>query len=195
MKLKSFLLLTVAIATMQQAQAQSFEKGDNVITLGAGFGGYYTGLYSSYSAQTPAIGVAYEHAMNFNVGPGVLGMGGYIGHKSLRSHGRFSSLNYDYDYRWTYTIIGFRTAYHWNEWHHVDKLDMYAGLMLGYNVVAFRDKSDYPSDVTKYSYSSASGMGVSGYAGARYYFTDAFGVFGEVGFGHSYITLGAALKF
>jgi hypothetical protein len=170
---------------------QAFEPGANVLTAGLGIGGHW-GAYGTYSSQSPGIGIAYEKATSIDVGPGVLGLGGYLGYKSLAARERNGV--YDYDFRWTYTILGFRGAYHWNEWHQVPELDTYGGLMLSYNVVGFKDRTDYPSGTTHYSYSSASGLGLSLYFGGRYYFTDKIGAYGELGYGIAYLTLGAAFN-
>lgn len=182
-------LTASVIATLSFGQA--FEPGANVLTAGLGIGGHW-GAYGSYSSQSPGIGIAYEKATSIEVGPGVLGLGGYLGYKTLAAHERNGI--YDYDFRWSYTILGFRGAYHWNEWHDVSKLDTYGGLMLSYNVVSFKDNTDYPSGTVHYSYSSASGLGLSLYFGGRYYLSDNIGVYGELGYGIAYLTLGAAFK-
>ena len=188
-RLYLFLALPAFIAS--PVSAQSFEPGTNVITAGLGIGGNY-GAYDTYTAQTPAIGLAYEKATSIEVGPGVLGLGGYLGYKSLAAKDK--TPYYDYDYRWNYTILGFRGAYHWNEWHQVPKLDTYGGLMLSYNIVSFHDKTDYP-DGYDYTGSSSSGLGLSMYFGGRYYLGENVGAFAELGFGISYLTLGACFKF
>ncbi len=77
---------------------QAFEPGANVLTAGLGIGGHW-GAYGTYSSQSPGIGIAYEKATSIDVGPGVLGLGGYLGYKSLAARERNGV--YDYDFRWT----------------------------------------------------------------------------------------------
>ena len=50
-------------------------------------------------------------------------------------------------------------------------------------------------DIRRYDYSAnASGVLVELFAGARYYFTDNFGVMGELGYGIAWLKLGVSLK-
>lgn len=188
----SLTVVTIAALFAGGASGQAFEKGENVAGLLVGIGGNYS-AYDDYSSVTPALGLFYEKATNANVGPGVLGLGGLIAYKSLHSEGHYYS-SYNYDYDWTYLILGFRGAYHWNTWHEVPKLDTYAGLMLGYNIVSFHDNTNYPDGYDEYN-SSSSGLGLSLYVGSRYYFSDRFGVLAELGYGIAVLNIGCQLKF
>lgn len=186
--MKKIILILLAIVTLSfvsnTISAQSFAKGDNVIGFGFGIGGNY-GAYKSYSSQTPALGIMYEKGMSWEAGPGVIGLGGYLGYKSLTARDDF------YNYKWSYTIIGIRSAYHYE---FTDHLDTYGGLMLAYNVVSFTDKTVYPYGFS-YSGASASGIDLSLYLGARYYFSSQWGAFAELGYGIATLQLGAVYKF
>lgn len=192
---KISMLLIVSSLFVSVANAQAFEEGNNVIGIGVGIGGHYN-AYGSYTSQTPAIGLSYEKATSIDVGDGVLGLGAFIGYKSLTSKETyyFVTSNYYYEYQWTYTIIGFRGAYHYDLFK-VDKLDTYGGAMLSYNIVSFKDKSTYPDGYLFRNESKGSGVGFTLYVGGRYYFSEKFGAFAELGYGISYLTLGAAIKF
>ena len=168
--------------------AQSFDKGNNVLGLAIGIGGHY-GVYNSYSSQTPAIGIMYEKGMQWEAGPGIIGMGGYLGYKSLSY--KSSVPYYEYDYSWTYFILGVRGAYHYE---FADNLDTYGGLLLSYNGVSFKDKTVYPYGYG-YTGSAGSGIGLSLYLGGRYYFSDQWAALLELGYGITYLQLGAAYKF
>lgn len=74
-----------------------------------------------------------------------------------------------------YTIIGIRSAFHCNI-PIVDNLDPYGGLMIG---LVSRDFRIDPSI----------------YIGSRYYFTETFAVFAELGSGASFLTGGLAIQF
>lgn len=181
----AFLLLL----TPHQTQAQ-FGVGDKVASLGVGIGGNY----GTYTSQSPALGLGYEQGV-MNLGPGVLGLGGYLGYKTVAYKWHYAN-NYQYDWRYTYLIIGFRGSWHYNEWHGNDRLDTYGGLMLSYNIVNWKDHTVYPSGtVAVNSGSASSGLGFTGYIGTRYYFSDNFGAQAELGYGAAILSLGIAYKF
>jgi hypothetical protein len=197
------------------AHAQAFAPGTSIAALSAGVGGHYR-AYNAYTSQTPALGLHYERAVS-ELGPGVLGLGGYLGYKSLSYHGRPNYWNngnwnngngnngpwhngnydpyYDTRYQWTYLILGFRGAWHYNEWHGADKLDTYAGLMLSYNSVTMRDRSIYPNGYVHSGVYGRSHIGLSGFLGVRYFFTESLGAQLELGYGVSMASLGIAFKF
>lgn len=183
---KSVLLLVVAVFTFTQlvAQEPTFEKGDKVLNLGIGFGsGLYTGTY--YKTSVPPISASLE----FGVADGVLekgsiGVGPYLA---------YSSHKWEYSgWGWKYSniYIAARGVFHYPL---VDKLDTYTGLTLGYNIAT---SSEYGNSVPGYDYNSSSGgLLYAWFVGARYYFSDSFGVMAELGVGIVYLNLGIALKF
>ena len=175
--------------------AQSFGVGDKVAGLSIGIGGDYS-AGSVYSSQTPALGLSYEQGVT-DLGPGVLGIGGYLGYKSLsaRTEFLFGTTRYTYDWTWNYLILGVRGAWHYNDWHSNDKLDTYGGVMLSYNSVSFKDNTNYPTGSVAYNYTSASNVGLSGFLGTRYYFSDNLGAHAELGFGIATLQLGVSYKF
>ena len=92
--------------------------------------------------------------------------------------------------------MGLRGAYHFNEFVKIDKLDLYAGLMLGYNIASETFSSTDPSRTNiAYYGSSYGGFAYSFFGGARYRFTDNIGVFGELGYGISILNIGLNIKF
>ena len=183
MKIKTIIIYFTFILFSKFSSAQSFDIGDNVIGLSFGIGGHYTTSSFGYSSQSPAIGIFYEKGMKWEAGPGIIGLGGYLGYKSLRYKTEF------YDWKWSYTILGIRGAYHYE---FTDNLDTYGGLMLSYNVVSFTDRS--PSGYL-FTGGSASGIDLSLFVGGRYYFSDNWGALAEIGYGIAYLSLGAVYKF
>jgi hypothetical protein len=184
--------LTVAFSLPFASQAQ-FEAGDNVLGVGVGIlGGYGVGWNGSDYSESPAINAHFDHGMG-DLGPGIWGLGGYVGYKTASYKAHYLNY-YQYDYRYTWLIIGVRGTWHYNEWHG-DKLDTYGGLMLAYRGVNFKDHTDYGTYgyLNTYSY-SGSGIGFSGFLGARYYFSDKIGAFGELGYGLTALQLGLAVK-
>ena len=178
---KTLLTLTVvaiSLLTAQTVSAQEFSKGTNVINAGIGFGGAYDfGGFGSTLAL--GLNASYERGIWEVGGPGVISLGGYLGTTAYR----LDFGNDDDTVR--YTSIGVRGAYHFN-FIEVNNLDVYAGPMISFDIVSFNNDRFDSLD------SRPSG---SIFAGARWYFTDNFGVFAEAGYGVSFLSLGAAFRF
>jgi len=165
--------------------AQNFSKGDDVIGPIIGIGGQYT----TYTIQTPVVGIAYEHGVT-QLGAGVLGLGAYVGYKNLL----YRSLIYVGEAEWNYSylIVGVRGAWHWNQWHNKGRLDTYGGLMVHYNSVT----ATYTGPVLAApGFTAKSGVDATLYAGGRYRLGAHWGIQGELGFGSAILNLGAAYKF
>ena len=182
----------VGLLCVPGAQAQGFGPGDKNLGLGLGFGGNYS-ENSSFTAQTPLFGLSYEQGV-MDLGPGTLGLGGFLGYKSLSSEILSSALVYTYDLQWTYFIVGVLSTWHYNQWHGVEKLDTYAGIIVSYNAVRYTDNTTYPVGVPQPTYDVDSELGLTGYLGARYYFSDQFGAHAELGYGISVLTLGVSFQ-
>jgi hypothetical protein len=123
----------------------------------------------------------------------VLGVGGYVGFKSLAY--RYSGPGFEYDWSWRYTIVGLRGSWHYNDWHGIDELDVYGGLLLSYNSVRWTDDTRYPSGFPTITSSASSGIGLSALVGGRYYFTPNLAAQMELGYGIAYASVGLAFKF
>lgn len=166
----------LCFAAVTQVNAQAFEKGTSALNLGVGIGGNY-GSWTGGSS-TPQITASFEKGIWEVGGPGVISLGGFLGHKSYK----YSSL----DWKWSYTTIGVRSAYHYNGFDN-EKLDVYGGLMLGYLLYK----------ATGYS-AGGGGAGFSAFAGGRYLFAPKFGIYAEIGGGNynlSILNAGITLKF
>lgn len=158
--------------------AQSFLRGTDIINIGIGFGSNLGGLGDS----RPALSASFEHGQWEVGGPGVISIGGYIGNTGYRYESS------DYSQKWNYTIIGARSAYHYNGFKNAPNLDVYGGLMLSYNMVKYKaDNYDGPN-----SYGSV--LGFSVYLGGRWFFKEKIGVYAELGHGISTLNAGVALK-
>ncbi len=172
-------------ASFHDVVAQEFKTGDNVLSLGLGLGSSIGN--SGYSSQTPGISLQYEHGQWDVGGPGVISLGGYVGFKSFKYEYSYPAI---YSDKWSYTVIGIRSAYHLNMIN-VDHLDLYGGLMLSDNILSYT--YDGPSQYNVGNYGSS--IGLSLYIGGRYYFSDNGGAFMELGYGVSYLTIGGHYKF
>jgi len=186
MKLKSLLAIVVVALELSSVNAQEVAKGDKILNLGVGFG---TALYSGsgYNSSIPPISGSLEVVLKDDLfsGKGALGVGGYLGYAAYK----WKYSGYDYGWKYSNIIIGPRGYLHYNL---LEKLDTYAGLMLGYNIVS---SSSYGSYTYGGNYSaSASGVIFSGFIGARYFFNDNLAGMLELGSGITYLNLGVALK-
>lgn len=146
--MKKLLLAAAAALLTCTAWAQApptFNKGDMVFNAGIGIG---STLYSGrlYSSTLPAISLSGEYGIeeDFLTEDLTLGVGGYIGIAGSKYETR--SFNGErYGWRYTYTIIGARAAVHYPV---VEKLDAYGGVMLGLNIVSFKEIGDTPTGVS-----------------------------------------------
>ncbi len=202
-----FAASIAALCTLTPAQAQSFDVGTNAVNLGIGLGGTRYSYINSYNDRytiSPTLCGSFERGVT-ELGPGVLGIGGFLARKSVKyeymSPASWSGgYAYNYDQRWSNTVIGLRGSWHYNEWHGSDRFDLYGGVMLGYNIGSYKDKSTRTRNgVTEaynenYSYST-SFVTWSTYLGGRYFFSDNVGAYLELGYGMTYLNLGATLKF
>ena len=181
-----FLAISMCwIVTVQvSAQESTFKKNDNVVSLGIGFGGI---LYTDYIymgrdyTRTPVFALSYERCVVDNLFDehSAIGIGGLIGYTSAKYWG----------WKTTDYIIGVRGALHYA---FVDKLDTYAGSMIGYNVHTWKWNSSILEDT---HISDSSGLTYSLFAGARYYFTDSFAAFAEASYGYSFFNAGLSVNF
>ncbi len=181
-KIPFILFLFIVTAT---SYGQQFVQGTNVISAGVGLGSSFGGF--TYGSQTPALSVNFERGVWDVGGPGVISLGGYAGAKSFKYSGS------GYSEKWGYTIIGVRSAYHYNGLHS-DNFDLYGGVMLSYNIVSYSYKDlNGNSTFTGGNYGSAAGFTL--YVGGRYFFSPNVAAFAELGYGVSYLTLGVSFKF
>jgi hypothetical protein len=180
--LLSFLVVVFAF-TQLHAQESTFKKGDKVVNLGIGIGSTWGfGLYEK--TVIPAISGSFEVGIvNLLNDKASIGVGGYFGFSSFKS--TYSSIYYSTA---SDLIIGARGAFHYAL---LDKLDTYAGLILGARIESWKDHGTGYD----FNHSSGSGLASSEFVGARYYFSKSFAVMGELGYGITWLNLGVALKF
>jgi hypothetical protein len=164
---KTLLMLFVAAVlsvTTDKAFAQ-FEKGDKLLNLGIGGGGY--GFYGGGFA----VGGSFEVGIHDFISVGA------------QADIRFYSYGYLYAAKSSYVAlpIAARGSYHYGKhFLKIDKLDLYAGPALGFNI----DGNDYYT---------ASPIVIGAFAGARYYFKPAMGVFAELAGGTNMLPIKAGI--
>jgi hypothetical protein len=192
------MLLTLGLS----ADAQSHVKGQIDLNLGLGLGFSYVSGYSSY---TPPISLSGDYGITDDISVGLYFA--YSGAKYKYSGSDFCNngngggsyfYNYTDTYKWKFSILGIRGAYHFGKFVEVENLDLYAGLMLGNTFASFKFSTVTSPGCDKrdpfYGRSTYGGFAWSVYAGARYRFTEHIGAFAELGYGISYLTIGLNYK-
>ena len=190
---RTFLLggMAAGLFLFTSAVNAQFEAGDNVLGVGVGvLGGYGVGL--SGASQSPAITAHFDHGMG-DLGPGTWGLGGFVGYKTITYDDRYLNY-YNYDWKYTFFVLGARGTWHYNDWHSSD-WDTYGIVMLAYRSVSFSDKTNYGAygNLTHYTY-SGSGIDLGLGIGARYWFSDKVGAYAEAGYGLTTLQLGVGFK-
>jgi len=183
MKVKILTLAAIFACSliMVNAQTPTFQKGDKVLNLGIGFGGYSP---SGYQVTTPSVSASFEVGVKDNGSDnGSLGIGGYIGYASYKENGN----HFENDY-WTVNriMIGARGTCHF---HLADKLDTYGGLTLGIISRSWK----WNGSVNRTDHPTRKPFGGDIFVGGRYYFSDKIAAMGELALG-AYLTLGISLK-
>ena len=178
---KNYILSLVCVIGLvlsgTNAVAQQYDKGSIIINPGMGLGYWYAG---SGFAVGFAINAEFSITEEIAVGP-------YFG---------FTHWNYDYyvgsnsDISYNFIDFGARASYHFGTLLKVknENFDPYAGAFLGF----VTSSNNYDDNGYADPYDGAVRGGI--YAGARYYFSDKFGVFGEVGIGYYPVFLGVTFK-
>jgi hypothetical protein len=187
-------------ASSNAAGAHCFDGSSKVLNLGVGFGGsyYHYNRGHGYSyRQTPAFSLTYEQALKEKAGPGFIGLGGYLGYQTARyryDYG-YDNNNYYYQHRWNYIVLAVRGAYHLDVLN-TEKAELYFGAIAGLRIQTYKYETN---DDGPFRYQNRETGGsvypaLSLFVGGRWYFKPNIGLFGEVGYGISYLTLGLSFK-
>jgi len=210
-KISVLFSLVFLVFLSSKIHAQTINMGDNMIHFGLGVGQTYKIPYTSVSNKTTSFGpvtAGYETIITDLLGVGRIGVGGSLGFSSYSRHYQVSEwippvfpitggiqpgtgIWRERDAKNTATVISImgRGSYHFDL--PVDGLDLYAGMGIGLYVYSYK----YDSSVSKQASTSSSSLFVNYYAGARYFFSPSFGIYGELGYGMGILNIGATLRF
>jgi hypothetical protein len=186
-------LLLISIGTLK---AQSFGKGQTDLNIGIGLGNTIIGPGDYNSTPPLSISLGYGITRDISIG-------GYLGFTSAsyrysgwEDYGHGNNGYYTDTYKWSYVIVGFQADYHFARFIPNEKVDLYAGLLLGNDFAhsSYYTNSPYPEHVA-YSEQSYGGVVLSLHAGIRYHLTNHFGLFAELGYGITYLNVGVNFKF
>ena len=181
--------------------AHCFDENSKILNLGVGFGGSYyryaRGHGYSYR-RTPAFSLTYEQALKEKVGPGFIGLGAYLGFQSARfryDDYYYNGNQYYYQHRWNYFVVAARGAYHLDVLN-VDNAELYFGAIAGLRIQTYRYETNSEDPYRdRYSLGQRNVYpALSLFAGGRWYFKPNMGLFAEIGYGISYLTLGLSFK-
>lgn len=179
--------MLVLFCHLGNAQESMFNSGDKVINLGVGIGSLYgSGLYGS--TTIPPVSISFEKGIKDEIlEKGVIGAGAFLGYTSYKWH--YVVGGFDYGWNYSNIVVGARGTFHYPL---LNKVDTYMGAMLGYNIVI---SSSFGTDGGSVSYSPDAGsLAFSGFLGLRYYFSEKFSGFTELGYGIAYLTMGLGIR-
>jgi hypothetical protein len=169
-KLLTFSFLLAVLLTTSFKGFSQFKQGDKFLNA-------TIGLNSYYSNGLP-LGASFEVGIT-----DAISVGGQVD---------YASGNYGSGLGFTALYFGARGAYHLNEVLKLnsDKLDLYAGLGLGYRSFSWKD------GYNGIGYSYGNGIDFNYFIGGRYFFTDSIGGVLELGYsGVSNARAGVTFKF
>jgi len=168
-----------------------FPMGCILANLGIGVGDlFWGGGYGTVLGVSPTLDV--DVAITEKLGIGNIGVGGTIAYTSTTwtySDGSYSDVK-----KFSAILAGLRASYHFmfNTGSLNDKLDPYAGILLGFIIA---DNPGGLGNNSSYLVPKANVFQPGVFAGAHYYFVPHFGVFAELGYnGFSIFTFGITLK-
>lgn len=200
------LMLGILFLKALNVNAQAYQEGTNIASIGYGVGFSWKSWWSAYDSESSfksnnfgPIVLKYEYGINEK-----FSMGLYIAHQ--KSTGKWTEnylTGYDFNLNPIYetfkyeveignTVVLGRGNYHFKTKN--DKLDPYVGLGIGYHKYSIKETTDDPSFNSNFSFGGAFGFGM--HAGVRYEFTPLLGAYTEFGVGEvAAIQVGVAAKF
>lgn len=180
---KGLLLVVACLCCAFAAQAQTImTKNSIVLSAGVGLG---TALDIGRTVVPPIVfqgeyGVAdrlFDEHSSIGVGACI----GYAGGRKTYYDGFFKQDVYS-------VLLGVRGAFHYE---FVERLDTYAGIMLGGNIANTSNDGVWPGAGNP---PRNGGFVGDFFLGAKYYVLPYMAVYGEFGFGVAYFTLGVSFK-
>jgi len=167
------------------AAASAFAVGTNVLNVGIGLGNRYAFGTGAGSSVSPALSASFERGI-LELGPGVLGVGAFVGYQGAS----FDIGSGFGKYKYTDIIVTLRGAFHYPV---SEQFDAYGGLGLGIRRagVSYEGTNAAFGATAVGATSAASGL----FVGGRYFFSSAIGAFAELGYDQTYLKAGLSLKF
>ena len=167
------------------ATAGAFAVGTNVLNVGIGLGNRYVFGSGAGSSVSPALSASFERGI-LELGPGVLGVGAFVGYQGAS----YDLGNGFGKYQYTDIIVTLRGAFHYPV---SEQFDAYGGVGVGIRRAGMR----YEGTNALFGAAAVGATGgASGlFVGGRYFFSSAIGAFAELGYDQTYLKAGLSLKF
>jgi hypothetical protein len=185
---KLLLSFTFIVLSASLVNAQLFNSKEKYLNAGFGLGSAY--YYGASTSTIPPIHASFEVGVTDKIG-----VGGLIGYTASRLRQSYF-LDGSYTWKFSYLVLGARGAYHFLS---DDKADVYAGLMLGYNIAYSKFETNDPEIRDLYKDGiinnvSVGGLAFGAFVGGRYMFSENVGGFAELGYNISWLSLGATFR-
>jgi hypothetical protein len=179
--MRRLVLIFAAIALFSGSlnAQETFQKGTKVFKFGVGLNGNGTPVEFTFEK-----GVANDF---LGVKGMALGLGANLGYYGYKED--FNNLAGSFSWKYSNIILAGRAMVHYQ---FIDKLDTYAGIMLGYNVASASYSGPNAGSIPS---PSVGGVVWGGIIGARYEISKNWGAYIELGKSTSYANLGVAYKF
>lgn len=175
------------------ANAQ-FEKGTQYINGMVGLGWSYKYNDGDYNTRNfPAISFSYERGFFEVEDAGIVSLGIMGGWNTARY--KFKNDHFDAKYSWNTWFFGAMGNIYFTEFDFITdpNLQLYAGLALGGRIVSADGAGTYPAEPIFDAGTSVKIL-LNVHAGAKYFFSDHWAGFVELGYGTSYINFGITYK-
>ncbi|WP_421754739.1 hypothetical protein [Croceimicrobium sp.] len=174
---RQFWLAVIALMLCGNFAKAQFKTGEILGSAGLGIGAQFTG-----SSLIPPVSLMGEYAITENILGGL-----YAGYASSRVEDQAWGLIWNNNQ----IILGVRGSYNLEL---TENLDVYGGAFVGYSFASARI-----IEGTMPLFGNLTAFGVSetrlaGFVGGRYLFDNKFGVFGEIGYGISFVNVGLTLN-
>ncbi|MCX5754155.1 MAG: hypothetical protein NTW97_11040 [Candidatus Krumholzibacteria bacterium] len=168
------LVIVLAMCLVASTGHAQFEKGKSFLGPRLGIGAHGSGV---------VVGGGYEYGVT-----DVIGIGGLVDYYTWSTTGWGI-----WGGKYTYVIFGAQGNYHFGKALKWDaKIDPFAGLVLGYERVSWSwDRN--PGHI--FWEPSASGIILGGQIGIRYFVSPNLALYGQTGFGITYLKVGVDFKF
>lgn len=186
------LVFLCTILSISVLSAQSTKKFQ--VSTGIGIAPVYHG--KNANTDVPALNLQFTYQVGEN-----FSLGAFLGYSASTSDERIFSdgLHSKVENKTTAFAVRGEFKKDWN-----DKLQLYSGLMVGYKAFNLKEIDTQtgelvqrePNAPTPYNPNQPNGdLLYSAFVGAKYFFKDQIGVYGELGYGLSLFTIGTAIKF
>jgi len=175
------LLTMTNVYSQKSAPLDPMDQGSWIVSVGIGPG---THVFGNGAGFGPGIKVFFENG-TWQLGPGILSLGGDIGFSFFSYHWNYGVNKYGET--WVNYMFGARCAYHYG-WK-IHGLDTYGGLPLGlgFSAHSYDRYVGYLGYQPVYPY-----LGI--FLGSSYFFNDHIGINGEIGYNVTYANLGVIFK-